>query len=42
MGELILKIKYLWKQFVCIHDYEPIEIVNFTFLCCKKCNKIKK
>ena len=42
MIDLILKIKQLWKQFVCIHEYEPIETLNFTFLRCRKCNKIKK
>ena len=41
MGEFILKIKTLYKRFICVHDYEPIETFKFTFLKCRKCGKIK-
>lgn len=46
IGDLLLMMKFVWKQMFCLHQYEIMcESSNdkyFAFFRCTKCGRIKK
>lgn len=43
LGDIIVRCKIAWKQFICIHNYIPKYPLNeFGYFTCTKCGKITK
>ena len=43
LGDIILWIKKMWKQFWCIHAYKPTRsfMIGCSWEVCDKCDKLK-